>query len=612
MNEKIMKEKAHSIPANMMHLMGMAWKYYKIVFVLILLQMIAGGLLPLFGLYLPVLAVDLLLTDRGMNQTLLILGGFAGAFALLQVIAAVAQQGKYPFQNTLRTIYMRLLFFKALDCDYRLMETSDGQTWYEKARNAVNNGDGAATSQMFNAMAGLISGGISFIFLLGILAMLNPLVLVGLAVLSALGYVIDGFPLRYQEKQRDHVNDLGKKYNYANWTMSDVGAGKDMRVYNLPPLFAKVASSVMMKKFAIQTKIANRYFAAGSLQAVLGVVRDGLAYAYCIWQVVQGGNITIPEFILFMGAIASFSGWLGGVVGNVLTLRRENTRMNDVRVFLEATNQMDPADALDISVISGSVSIEFKNVSFRYTADTPLVLDNASFTINATEKAALVGVNGAGKTTIVKLLCGFYKADTGEILLNGHNINRFKREDLYTLFSAVFQDTCIVPLTVGENISFAKPGESDDAKLTQSLKTAGIYGRIMEHADGIDAPMTKAIKDDGLVLSGGQQQKLVLSRALYKDAPMLILDEPTAALDPIAESEVYEGFHKVTAGKTALFISHRLASTRFCDRILLLKDGKITENGSHEALMALGGDYAHMFDVQSHYYKENIEEANHA
>ena len=595
----------YSIPANMAHLMGMAWKYYKLVFVLILVQMISGGIAPLLGLYLPVVAVDLVLAGREINQTLLLLGGFVGAMAVTQIIFAVSRRAKYPFQNHLRMIYLQLIFFKSLDCDYRLLETSDGQNWRQKATDVVNQGDGSATSQMFNAMASIISGGISFAFLIGILAVLNPIVLVGLVGLSAMGYVIDRVPLNYENKQRDYVSDLGKKSNYLEWTMGDIGAGKDMRLYNLPPLFARLTDEILAKTFAIRTKILSRYFAAETMQNILGLVRDGLAYAYCIWQVTQR-NITVPEFILFMGAIASFSGWLKGLVGNVLTLKRENVRMNDLRGFLEATNTMNPANPTKISEIQKPVEIEFKNVSFRYTANTPFILDNISFQIKANEKIALVGVNGAGKTTIVKLLCGFYKADAGEILLNGINIDSFNREDLYTIFSAVFQDICIMPLTASENISFQR-SEDNDADVIDALKSAGIYDDLMKYENGINTQMTKIISEDGIVLSGGQQQKLTLARALYKNAPVIILDEPTAALDPIAESEVYEKFHEMSGDKTALYISHRLASTRFCDRILMLSGGKIIENGSHDALMAQGGEYANMYEIQSHYYKDEVE-----
>ena len=590
----------HSLPANMLHLMGMAWKHYKIVFVLVLVQMIAGGLVPLFGLYLPVIAVELVLTGQELNQVLLPLGAFLGIFALVQIANTVAEQVKYSFQHQMLSVYHRLHFFKSMDCDFQLIESDTGQNRLQKARESLMRGDWSAPSRMFNAMAGAVSGGISFVFLIGILAVLNPVILVALAGLGILGYFIDRIPINFEAAQRDKEADIKKKLNYLQLTMSEISSGKDMRLYNLPPLFARLSHEILAKGFALRTLILNRRFGAGALNDVLGLVRDGLAYAYCIWQVTQG-IISVPEFILFMGAITAFSGWLRKMADHMLILKQENIGINDLRGFLETTNTMNPQNPADISEIKQPVDIEFKNVSFRYTPDTPPVLDGLSFHIKANEKIALVGVNGAGKTTIVKLLCGFYKAGAGEILLSGININNFKRNDLYKMFSAVFQDIHILPMTAGENVSFKKPEQ--DEKITAALKTAGLFNDL-EKTGGINTQMTKVMSENGVELSGGQQQKLTLARALYKDAPVMILDEPTAALDPIAESETYEKFHEVTGNKTALYISHRLASTRFCDRILLMKDGKITENGTHDALIARGGEYANMYEIQSHYYKE--------
>ena len=566
--------------------------------------MVTGGLLPLLGLYLPVFVVELLMAERSMNESLLMLGGFAGVYSLLRIIDSVAEQGKYPFQNQIRPVYLRQLYAKAMDCDYRLIESIEGKTQYHKRLEMMSGGDGAPSSQMFNAMVGLISGIVSFGFLVWILSMLNFWILGALVVLSALGYFIDRVPVKFEENQREYRSRLDKKYQYLNRTMGDVKAGKDMRIYHLNTLFTRLCAQIVGLDRALRHRIGNRYFAAGFAQGLLAMARDGLAYAYCIAQVTQG-NIAVPEFILYMGAISRFSDWLRSLSGTMIQLKRENFRLNEFRGFLESKNPSEPLEPMEINVLQGKMlKIEFKNVSFRYTPDTPLVLDDISLTINAGEKAALVGINGAGKTTIVKLLCGFYKADAGEILLNGYNINRFRRADLYSLFSAVFQDTCILPLTAGENVAMTLPDQYDKARLEKALKTAGIYDEIKKHPKGLQAHMTKELTKDGIELSGGQKQKLVLARALYKDAPLLILDEPTAALDPIAESEVYEGFHHVTRGKTALFISHRLASTRFCDRIFMLSGGKITENDSHENLLKNKGEYANMYEVQSHYYKQ--------
>jgi ABC-type multidrug transport system fused ATPase/permease subunit len=600
------KEKGHTIIQNVIHLLGMAFKHYKIVFFFIILEMICNGLLPLFGLYLPKLAVELVLENFGLGRAMFTLGIFSAAYVLIQCVNSIASNGKYPFQNNIRYIYTRALFEKALECDYSIMETSEGQTWYEKARSSVNNGDQSATSQMFDAAARFISILISFAFIFGVISNLSLYIVLLLIILSAVNYFLDVSAEQYEEKQWNIFGDLRKKRAYMERAMAETGAAKDIRVYNLKFLFDNINNSLLKRTFHYLTKVKNRYFSAGSLKRVVALCRDTAAYAYCIWQVVNK-NITIPDFVLYMSAITAFSGWMNNIIINVITLKRENKRLNDLRAFFEYTNKLDPDNPLPVSAVTAPVEIEFKNVGFRYTEDTPKILGGLSFQIRPGEKAALVGVNGAGKTTIVKLLCGFYKVSEGEILLNGHNIDKFRRADLYTLFSAVFQDVCILPVTAGENVSFAKNTESDSEKLLYCLEIAGIKDEIMKHDKKADTLMLKAIDENGIMLSGGETQKLLLARAIYKDAPILILDEPTAALDPIAESEVYEKFHDVTANKTALYISHRLASTRFCDKILLLKDGRIIESGSHDELIAKNGEYAYIFEIQSHYYKKEGE-----
>ena len=588
------KEKDFNVFQNIIHLLGMAFKHYKIVFVFILLEMICNGLLPLFGLYLPKMAVELVIENRGLHHAMLVLGGFAAVYVFVQCISNMASQGKYQFQNQIRMLYRRLLYEKALDCDYELMETSIGQTWYEKAVSAINNGDQSATTQMLNAVARLISGLISFGFIF---------VIISLAIVSAITYFSDVSAEQHEERQWNIFGDLRKKRAYMERTMADTTAAKDIRVYNLGFFFANINENLLKRTFSYLKKVKNRYFLAGSVKMLITLCRDGLAYAYCIRQVING-SISIPDFILYMTAIASFSAWLNGMVANIITLKRENARFNFLRAFFEYTNKLDPDKPLPISTITRPIEIEFKNVGFRYTEDSPKILDGLSFHIRPNEKVALVGVNGAGKTTIIKLLCGFYKVNEGEILINGFNVDLFKRADLYTLFSAVFQDICILPVTVGENVSFLKAEEYDEEKLLRCLEIAGIKDEIMKHDKKLETLMLKAIDENGIVLSGGQQQKLLLARALYKDAPILILDEPTAALDPIAESEVYGRFHEVTENKTAIYISHRLASTRFCDTILMIKGGKIIESGNHDDLIAKNGEYAYMFDIQSHYYKQ--------
>ena len=248
--------------------------------------------------------------------------------------------------------------------------------------------------------------------------------------------------------------------------------------------------------------------------------------------------------------------------------------------------------------------IEFKNVSFRYEEKGEDILKDISFSIHPGEKIALVGNNGAGKTTLVKLLCGFYHPTSGDILIGGHSIETLNLDEYHDLLAVIFQDINTIPVSIASNVSGRVEEETDMRKVHECLLRAGLW-KDVEVLDRKElTSLTQSFDPDGIQLSGGMMQKLMLARCLYKDAPMLVLDEPTAALDPIAESNMYEEYKTATREKSALFISHRLASTKFCDKILFLENGKIIETGTHDELLAKKGKYAEVFEVQSQYYTE--------
>jgi len=497
---------------------------------------------------------------------------------------------------------------KSFTCDYKNIESADGRTRYEKAKQCFNSGDWSGSSRMISSMLSIFISAISLILYSSVLSFLNPLIILFLAALTVINFATSAWARKYDERHRDKSSELGRKLWYVQAGSRDISAGKDTRLYNMKPWFMSLRDNLLSEYFALKRKIQNRYYMSGIVHGLTLLLRDGAAYAYLIYMV-SNGNVELGNFVLYFGAIAGFSGFINTIAGNINEINGANVQMNDARAFLECSDEPETENPAQLPPLDSAIAISFKNVDFSYNEESKKILDNFNLEIKAGEKIALVGVNGAGKTTIVKLLCGFYTPDSGDVLINGISIKKFKKQDLYKLFSAVFQDIVIMPFTIGENVSMTAICESDRDRIWQSLEIAGLRKDIEKYSDGIDSPMLKDFDENGVVLSGGQQQKLLMARALYKNAPLLILDEPTAALDPIAESETYEMFHGISKTKTALYISHRLASTRFCDRIIFLKDGKTAEMGSHSKLMKKGGEYANMFEIQSHYYnkKENAE-----
>jgi len=600
----------YSIAGNTAFLLKDIWQEKRLLFIALLIEVALGSVLPLFGLYLPKIAVDLAVEGAAVSRAVALLGGFAAAYIVVSTIHATVARGKYIHYNQMRTFYQKKMFFKTLDCDYDQIESEKGQTRYSKARISIDRGDWSGTSRIVTSGLSIVTGTASFLLYSGVIARLNLFLVAGLVGISLLNYFSAKAGRLYEEKNRDTVAELEKKLRYIENAAADLQGAKDVRVYTLGGWFMTVRDGLMRDYKNIRLRVSMRHYAWGYVTLVTNLLRDCVSYGYLIYMVTSG-QVAPGDAILYFGAIAGFSGWISGIVGDYNTLAGASSMMNDMRDFLEFSNRPDPADPAPLPAPGKMPSVEFRDVCFSYD-DENAVLNHFNLTLRAGQKLALVGINGAGKTTIVKLLCGFYRPDSGQILVDGIDTARYRQEDLYKLFSAVFQDISIFPFTAAENISLKPEAETDMNRVKECLDKAGLYAEIAKHPGGLRSTMLKDLDDDGVMLSGGQQQKLLMARALYKDAPILILDEPTAALDPIAESEVYEQFHEFSDNKTAIYISHRLASTRFCDKIAFLQDGEVVELGTHAELMAQNGRYAEMFAIQSHYYKEGCAHENQA
>ena len=346
---------------------------------------------------------------------------------------------------------------------------------------------------------------------------------------------------------------------------------------------------------------AGIYTGACAVDAFLSLARNGIAYAYLIRLTLAEG-LPASQFLLYFSAFTGFSTWVTGILQECSTLHKESLDLSTIQEYLHLPEPFRFADGAPIPP-ADRYELRLDHVTFRYPGTEKPVLQNLSLTLRPGEKIAVVGLNGAGKTTLVKLLCGFYDPDEGRVLLNGQDIRQFDRRAYYKLFSTVAQEISELDITVAQTVAQAVDGIDMD-KVKACVEKAGLAETIASLPQGYDTHLGKQVYLDGVELSGGQTQRLMLARALYKDGAFLVLDEPTAALDPIAESDIYQKYNEMTAGKSSVFISHRLASTRFCDRILFIKDGGIAEEGTHEELLHKGGAYAKLFEVQARYYQE--------
>ena len=553
---------------------------------------VIAALVPFAGIFLPMIVLDLLISDAQVTQIIITIGGYTLLLVVLNFLNGLADRTWRWYGNAVSIGTGIDLIDKQLECEYSYIENPDNQALLARLNSGVS-----VSWKTISSLIKLVTGVLGFGLFALVLSGLNLWVVLLLTTTATANYFVSRLANRYEHKNKDNWAPIEKKIAYILRVTGDYEYGKDMRLYNMRPWFVNIASNLFSDRSKWDNKVQTRHFASKAVNALTVLFRDGIAYAFLIYTVVQG-SVGIADFILYFGAIAGFSVFVTSIIDSISEIGSALPYVADLRKFMAGGTVKDPDRPLVFA--KRPPEIEFKNVSFSYTQEQK-ILDDVSFTIKSGEKIALVGVNGSGKTTIIKLLCGFYKPDDGEVLLNGESLSKYKNSDVMDLFSAVFQEEFIMPLSLAENITV---DFNDKKGIEKSLNRAGIWENVKNLPNGMKSRMTKKVREDGVVFSGGQNQKFFLARALYKDAPVLILDEPTAALDPIAESEVYQQYNEISRGKSSVFISHRLASTRFCDKILLIENGKIIETGTHDELINRGGEYARMYEIQSHYYND--------
>lgn len=465
-------------------------------------------------------------------------------------------------------------------------------------------GNSEATEHIWQTLTMLlknVSGLIAYLF---ILSSFDPFLLLVVILTCFISFFVSRYANNWHYANKVEGEKYYHKKRYIRDKAESIKLAKDVRIFNLKDWLNELLDLVHNQYLAFRLKGEKVDLLADIIEVVLTVIRNGIAYIYLINMALNDG-LSVSSFILYFVAISTLTNWVMGVLKEMSTLHKECLDISSLREFLDYPEPFKFDDGQDIPLAS-NYEIRLENVSFHYPECDKDIIHNLNLTIHPREKLAIVGLNGAGKTTLVKLICGLLSPSEGRVLLNGDDISDFNRNKYYELFSAVFQDFSILDVTIAEEIAQCKDA-IDYQRIKECIDYAGLSDTIDKLPQGLNTHIGREVYLDGVLLSGGQMQRLMLARALYKNGPILLLDEPTAALDPLAESEIYQKYSDMANNKTSLFISHRLASTRFCDRIILVKDGGIKEEGSHEDLLKLNGEYAKLFEVQSRYYKQGKE-----
>ncbi len=476
----------------------------------------------------------------------------------------------------------------------------------EKA-SAACSANSEASEAIWTTLTDLMTSCIGFIVYLALLTNLNLWLAALVAATTAVSYFASKRINEWGYLHRSEELELTKKIEYANKTATSREFAKDIRMFGLRGWLEDLWGSTMRLYSAFCAKRERKYIWANIIDIVLTFLRNGIAYAFLIGITVKNG-LPASQFLLYFAALSGFAQWVVEILDKLSVMHKQSLDISTIREFLDWDEPFDLNGGERIAFEPNKqYEIRLDNVSFRYPKADKDTLSHINLTVHPGEKLAIVGLNGAGKTTLVKLVCGFLDPTEGRILLNGEDIRKFNRNDYYALFSAVFQEFSVLDVTVKENVAQCVDG-IDETRVWQCIDKAGLTEKIRSLPKGIETHLGRRVFKDGVEFSGGQTQRLMLARALYKNAPILVLDEPTAALDPIAENDIYQKYNDMTHGRTSFFISHRLASTRFCDRIIFVDGGKIAEEGTHDELLKNGGGYAYLFEVQSKYYRSDNQD----
>lgn len=589
----------YSVLDNSKYMLGEINRFDKRTVPLMMIYALPAAVAPLMSTVLLKMLLNILETGGGLNRIFIAIAIFVALSSAANIAKECIEQILYYKAYVLRYDFMLRILKQSIEIPYESIENREKRKLLEKAQRFVWGRGGIQGAvlyykKLFYDFIGVFSA--CAIFWLVDYKISVLLLTVGVCTFFVFSRLTES-----DKEFSDETLPISKKAEYFTLRKpTEIKAAKDIRIFGISSWFSPVLDILIGDRAEIAARFLKPFTKYRLLEMILILVRESATMYFLVGGVLKN-KISISDFAFYFGVLNAFSVWIKGIALDFQDIKGSSLVCSDYRAFIELKTVNDDSRPFTELESDSGCDIEFKNISFSYDKKTPIIKD-ISFKVKKGEKLAIVGENGAGKTTCMKLLSGLYSPDKGEILINGKNAADMPARQYFSLFSAVFQEAFSLPASVNENVSLSCNTDKD--RVTAALKKAGLYDKIIALENGADTPLDKELNKGGIDLSGGEMQKLFLARALYKDAPIIILDEPTAALDPIAENDLYIKFNDLTKNKTAFYISHRLSSTRFCDRILYLKDGRIAESGTHDELMALKGDYFKMYEMQSYYYRE--------
>lgn len=603
-DEKIIRNYLHPKEYSIYELLKEAFKPMKSnnkIKLLWIIYSISKGILPILSAFILYYIVTIL--DRGVEDIGSIIR-VTGVYSLLFIVFSILERQiylrNYTYFSKLRLNFLHDVSEKMMTMDYGLGENANFLKYAETSQ-IVFQSNNSGLEGTYHKIFDLGGTFISFLLFGIILFSLSPLIF--LVSIFSIGIYVHFrvYSAKYKHKRVEKLNEFSRKVNTFNREASDFRYGKDLKLYNFKEIFLNSFININKKYKSYFRKYTKPEALISPITALSIITVEALGYYYLMGNVVNN-NLELADISLFVVAISLFILMVNELSLGFSFIREEMMYFSNGLDFINRNlNSILGKKTLDNY---DNLSIEFKDVCFSYPGTDKVVLDNLNFKINSGERMALIGINGAGKSTVVKLITGLFKPTSGKIYFNGIDADEIGIKSRFEAFSVVLQEVEPLAMSIAENVS-ASIDNIDRKRVKDSLEKVGLGEKIKLLEKGIDTQMTKIIFEDGTLFSGGENQKLAIARGLYKkNAKALILDEPTASLDALAEEKIYKELDEIVEKKTLIFISHRLASTKFCDKITLLDGGNIKEFGTHKELMELNGLYKNMFETQGKYYKE--------
>ena len=580
------------------------WSYRKSFFVVYILNFVVNAIEPFITIVGSKVIIDELLGNKDVDKIIcyvstMIVLCFCARFILI-IFSENLQKNYYDIINNQFEVKLAL---KNMKIKYEMTEDKKYLDEAQKAKTGI----GLSYSGGIQGIAGTFSNVLSAVITLGgsigIITSKFPLLLIVLLINVFINSIVNRKKSVLQVKQFEKMSYIARAFNYLYYTLSDVRYAHDIRLFQADKMMLVKTDEYNEQQNVIQKNQQNEIFRFLKFSSVNMAITAAISFLYLGYMALNG-LITVGEFTMASSTSTVLLNAINRIISDSIELQKKCTYANNYVSYMNKQDGMNMGKNAKLHD-KRNLTIEFKHVYFAYPNCKDYVLKDVSLKINAGEHLAVVGQNGAGKTTFIKLICRLYDVTEGEILLNGINIKEYDYDAYIKIISAVFQDFKLLALSLKENVVIDKEDEVLYEDLMELMEKVGLSKKVKELPQGLDTAIFKHFDIHGFIPSGGEQQKIAIARALFKNAPIVILDEPTAALDPIAEYEIYQQFNDMVYEKTAIYISHRLSSCRFCDRIAVFFEGKIVEYGTHDELMKQkDSHYAELYNAQATYYQK--------